>query len=142
MPNAKMGDTVKAHYTGKLDDGSVFDSSRGREPLQFTVGQEQVIPGFENAVIGMSPGESKTAKIPPAEGYGPRHEENVIEVERQRLPDSLKPKVGMKLQIPTGKGEKIPVTVTAASESTVTLDANHPLAGKDLTFDIQLLEIV
>jgi peptidylprolyl isomerase len=141
MPQAKQGDTVKVHYTGKLDDGTVFDSSQEREPLEFTIGTGTIIPGFEQAVIGMSPGESKTEVIPPDRAYGPYLEEMVLQIERQQLPAELDPEVGQQLQLQHPTGEVIPVIITDVSSSTVTLDANHPLAGEDLTFDIQLVAI-
>ena len=141
MAQANSGDTVKMHYTGTLEDGSVFDSSRGREPIQFTIGQGQVIAGFEQAVVGMNPGDSKTAMIPAAEAYGPRYDEMVMEVERERLPDDLEPEVGMRLRIDRGEGQDMVVNVTGVTDSHVTIDANHPLAGKDLTFELELVEI-
>ncbi|KPL04127.1 MAG: peptidylprolyl isomerase [candidate division Zixibacteria bacterium SM23_73_2] len=142
MTKAKNGDRVKVHYTGKLDDGRVFDSSVKREPIEFIIGKGQVIPGFEKAVEGMNPGESKTTKVPPEKAYGPRREEMIVEVEREKIPAQLDPKVGQRLQLQQPDGRVIRVTVTDVSESSVTLDANHPLAGKELTFDIQLVEIV
>ena len=142
MPQAKTGDTVKIHYTGKLKDSTVFDTSINRDPLQFTIGEGQVITGFEQAVIGMTPGESKTINIPADEAYGPHHEEMIMVVARNQFPAELEPKVDQQLQmVNRADGQKIVVTVTDVSESSVTLDANHPLAGKDLTFDIQLTEI-
>ncbi len=141
MVQAKPGDTVKIHYTGKLEDGTVFDSSIDREPLEFTLSGGQVIPGFDQAVVGMSPGESKTEIIPMEQAYGPHREEMVIEVNRQQLPLDLEPEVGQQLQVQQDKGHALPVFITDVTESTVTLDANHPLAGEDLTFDIQLVEI-
>ena len=138
MAQAKIGDTVKVHYTGKLEDGTVLDSSINRGPLQFTLGESQVIPGFEQAVVGMNLEESKTVNIPAAEAYGPRHKELVVVVNRNEFPAELELKVDDHLQIKQADGQKILVTVTDISESSVTLDANHPLAGKDLTFDIQL----
>ena len=142
MVQAKSGDTVKIHYTGKLDDGTIFDSSANREPLEFILDSGQVIPGFDSAVMGMSPGESKTEKIPMDQAYGPYRVEMVIEVDKQQLPPDLDPEVGQQLQIQQTNGQIIPVYVTEVNDSTVTLDANHPLAGQDLTFDIQLVEIV
>ncbi len=141
MSQAKQGDTVKVHYTGKLDDGTVFDSSQEREPLEFTIGTGTIIPGFEQAVIGMSPGESKTEVIPTDRAYGPYREEMVLQVERQQFPTDLDPAVGQQLQLQDPTGEVIPVIITDVSPSTVTLDANHPLAGEDLTFDIKLVAI-
>jgi peptidylprolyl isomerase len=142
MVQAKPGDTVKIHYTGKLDDGTVFDSSVNREPLEFTIDGGQVIPGFEKAVMGMSPGDSKTEKIPMDQAYGPYRQEMVIEVSREQLPPDLQPEVGLQLQVQQPNGQAVPVFVTEVTDATVTLDANHPLAGEDLTFDIQLVEIV
>jgi peptidylprolyl isomerase len=142
MVQAQPGDTVKIHYTGRLDDGTVFDSSANREPLEFTLSGGQVIPGFEQAVVGMAPGESKTEKIPMEQAYGPYREEMVIQVNREQLPPDLDPEVGLQLQIQQPNGQAIPVLVTEVSNAKVTLDANHPLAGEDLTFDIELVEIV
>ena len=141
MVQAKPGDTVKIHYTGKLDDGTVFDSSANREPLEFTINEGQVIPGFEQAVVGMSPGESKTEKIPMDRAYGPHREEMVLEVGREQIPPDLQPEVGQQLQIQQPNGQPVAVFVTDVTDAKVTLDANHPLAGEDLTFDIHLVEI-
>jgi peptidylprolyl isomerase len=142
MAQAKNGDTVKVHYTGKLEDGTVFDTSIERDPLQFTIGEGRVIPGFEQTVVGMNPGESKTTKIPADKAYGPHRKEMVLVVDRNQFPVDLKPKVGQQLQSRQADGGAMRVTVTDVSESSVTLDANHPLAGKDLTFDVRLVEIV
>jgi len=142
MAQAKNGDTVKVHYTGRLKDGQVFDTSVNRDPFEFTIGDEQVISGFEEAVVGMNPGESKTAQIPADEAYGPHNDEMVMEVERNQLPEDLEPEVGDRLKIRQSDGETFVVTVTDISVSNLTLDANHPLAGQDLIFDIQLVEIV
>jgi peptidylprolyl isomerase len=142
MAQAKNGDTVKVHYTGKLDDGTIFDTSADREPMQFTIGEGQLIPDFEQAVIGMSPGESKTVQIPSDNAYGPHHEEMVMVVDRKEFPENLEPKVDQMLQVSRQDGHTFAVKVTDVSEAKVTLDANHPLAGQDLTFDIQLSEIV
>ena len=141
MAQAGNGDTVKIHYTGTLADGTEFDSSRDREPLQFTIGARQVIEGFEQAVVGMSPGDSKTATIPAAAAYGPRCDEMVVTVERSELPDDLEPQVGRRLRVEQDAGGPLIVMVTEVSESSVTLDGNHPLAGKDLTFALELVEI-
>lgn len=141
MAKAKQGDTVVVHYTGKISDGSIFDSSQGSEPLEFTIGEGEVIPGFENAVVGMSPGESKTITIPIDEAYGPYREEMVLEVDRSQMPPDWEPEIGQQLQIQQGPEQYIPVIVTDVSDSTVRLDANHPLAGEDLTFDIQLVQL-
>ena len=142
MARAKYGDTVKVHYTGRLDDGTVFDTSANGDPLQFTIGGGQIIPGFEHAVVGMNPGESKTVKIPAEDAYGQRREDLVLEIEKSQLPEGLKPEVGLQLQSRQPDGRIIVLTIADISESHVTLDANHPLAGKDLTFDIQLVEII
>jgi peptidylprolyl isomerase len=141
MAQAKNGDTVTVHYTGKLEDGSIFDSSINRDPLGFTIGEGQVIPGFEEAVVGMDLDETKTVKIPENKAYGPYHEELVAEVDRSQLPADLKPEVGQQLQGRQPDGQVVIATVIGVSESNVTLDANHPLAGKDLTFEIQLVAI-
>ena len=141
MTQAKQGDTVKVHYTGKLTDGTVFDSSQGREPLEFTIGQGQVIPGFEQAVTGMAPSETKTAEIPMDQAYGPRHDEMMMEVPRDQVPADVDPQVGQRLQVGMQSGQQVVVTVTNVSDENITLDANPPLAGKDLVFDIELVEI-
>ncbi|HSJ29864.1 MAG TPA: peptidylprolyl isomerase [Longimicrobiales bacterium] len=140
MASAKSGDTVRVHYTGKLEDGSVFDSSDGRDPLEFTVGSGQVIPGFDQAVTGMSPGDERQVKIPAAEAYGDRKDDLVIVVERAQLPPDIDPAVGQQLQL-SQEGRAFVVTVADVNERSITLDANHPLAGEDLTFDLQLVEI-
>lgn len=141
MAKAKKGDNVKVHYTGKLDDGTVFDSSVNREPLEFTMGGGQIIPGFEEAVTDMEPGDSKTTTIPADMAYGPHREEMVLVVNRAELPAELDLDVGQQLQSRQPDGQTMLFTVTELSDSSVTLDANHPLAGMDLTFDIQLVEI-
>lgn len=141
MPQAKNGDTVKIHYTGKLDDGTVFDSSLGREPLEFTIGSGQVIPGFEEMVIGLAPGDSKTSTIPVDQAYGQRREDMVIQVDRSQLPPDLTPEVGQELYVQQPGGYAMPVVVVDTDESTITIDANHPLAGQDLTFEIQLVSV-
>ncbi len=139
---AKNGDTVQVNYTGKLADGTVFDSSVGRDPLEFTLGKGNMIPGFEKAVLGMKVGEKKTVTIPSDEAYGPHLDDMVIEVPEEKLPSNIEPKVGQMLEATGQNGEKIRFTITNISDnSTVTLDANHPLAGKDLTFDIELVKI-
>ncbi|WP_013324609.1 FKBP-type peptidyl-prolyl cis-trans isomerase [Gloeothece verrucosa] len=141
MAQAKQGDQVKVHYTGKLDNGEIFDSSVERTPLEFSIGKQEVIPGFEEAVIGMSPGDSKTVKIPSEEAYGPYYEELVMVIEREQIPPDLELEVGQQLQIQQETGQTIPVIVRELSEDDVTLDANHPLAGEDLTFEIELVAI-
>ena len=142
MAHVKDGDKVRIHYTGRLDDKTVFDSSIEREPLEFTVGDGKLIPGFEKAVVGMTPGESKSVTISPDMAYGAHRKELVVDVERQHVPDNLDLKVGIFVQIRQRDGGAVQAKVVDLSESKVTLDANHPLAGKDLTFDIKLVEIV
>lgn len=141
MSEAKQGDKVSVHYTGRLDDGTEFDSSRDRSPLEFTIGEGQVIPGFEEAVVGMDVDDSKTISIPAAEAYGGYHQEMVFSIERTELPPGLDPEVGQRLQKGEPDGSNMVVTVVEISQESVTMDANHPLAGKDLTFDIQLTAI-
>jgi peptidylprolyl isomerase len=141
MAQAKTGDTVKVHYTGKLDDGTVFDSSADGEPLEFTLGSGSIIPGFERAVLGMNLGESKTEIIPTDDAYGPHLEEMVVVVDRQQMPVEIEPQIGQQLQLQQQDGQVLPVVITDVSDASVTLDANHPLAGEELTFDIQLVEI-
>lgn len=138
---ASTGQTVAIHYTGRLEDGTVFDSSEGREPLRFTLGEGRVIKGFEDAVIGMEPGDTKTISIPPGEAYGERRDDLVIEVEKDRLPDELDPQVGQQLQLHQVSSQPVPVVVAAVSEETITVDANHPLAGRTLVFDLELVEV-
>ena len=139
MSDAKQ--TVKVHYTGKFDDGTVFDSSEQREPLEFTIGENQVIPGFEHAVIGMILGELKTVTIPADEAYGPYRPEMVISVHRDEFPDNLAPEIGQRLQVRQADGQVVIVTVTEIEDEQVKLDANHPLAGRDLIFDIELVDV-
>lgn len=141
MSEAQSGDQVTVAYTGKLDDGTVFDTSEDREPISFVIGEEQVIPGFEDAVVGMEEGESKTATISPEDGYGHPTDERVFSVGRDELPDELDPEVGDRLEVRSQQGQTFPAVVAEADEATVTLDANHPLAGEELTFEIELLSI-
>jgi peptidylprolyl isomerase len=141
MTQAKNGDTVKIHYTGRLQDGTVFDSSSEREPLQFNIGSGQVIPGFEEAVTGMEIGEKKTALIPFDKAYGKRDPSMVMVVDRKHVPAEIDPEVGQRLQVGSPSGELIAVTVIEVNVENITLDANPPLAGEDLTFDLELVEI-
>lgn len=142
MAQAKQGDTVNVHYTGRLQDGTVFDSSVGRDPLQFTIGEGQLIPGFEKGVVGMNPGETKTVEIPSDEAYGPHHDEMVMVVDKNQMPPDLNPQVGDQLQMRHESGQIVIVTVSDVTDKDITLDANHPLAGKDLIFDLELADIV
>ena len=138
---AETGNTVKVHYTGRLQDGTVFDTSTGSEPLEFTIGQGQLISGFEQAVIGMKVGESKTVTIPVDQAYGPRRDDMILVVERDQLPEDLDPRIGMQLQMKQGDGGIVTVTITEVAETTITIDTNHPLAGQDLVFEIELVGI-
>jgi len=149
MAQAKEGDKVVVHYTGMLESGEVFDSSMCTEdecgcdsgPLEFTIGMNEIIPGFEKGVIGMSPGESKTVNIPVEEAYGHRNDQLIGVVERSQIPSDMTPEVGMRFDVTQEDGQEFPVVVTEVTDTHVTLDANHPLAGRNLIFDIQLLEI-
>lgn len=141
MQQVKNGDTVKVHYHGKLDDGTTFDSSAGRDPLEFEVGSGSVIPGFDDGVMGMSVGEKKTITIPAEEAYGSVEEDRIFEFPVDRFPPDLKPEEGMALNMSNGQGDYIPVVISEVRDDVVVLDANHPLAGKDLTFDLELMEI-
>jgi peptidylprolyl isomerase len=137
----KKGDMVKVHYTGRFEDGSLFDSSRDRGPLQFTLGNEEMIPGFENAIIGMKKGDTKTARIVANEAYGPYIDDMVMRVDKDKFPADMELKTGLMLKIRQPEGNAINVMVTDISDDEVVLDANQPLAGKDLEFDIELIHI-
>jgi peptidylprolyl isomerase len=142
MAKAKEGDTVKVNYNGSLNDGTVFDSSYQREePLEFTIGSRDVIPGFEDQVKGMEVGESKTFTVPSQEAYGQRSDELVIDIERERVPEDIDPQEGMVLQVKGEDGSVSNVQVVGVTDEKVTLDANHPLAGQDLNFEIKLEDI-
>jgi peptidylprolyl isomerase len=141
MKQAGTGDNVKVHYKGSFDDGKVFDSSLDCDPLEFIIGNSQVIPGFEEAVMGMTKGETKTARITPDKAYGPHNEEMVVVFGQDQLPADLQPSIGQVLRFRRNDGYIIEVTVIDMSDTSVTFDGNHPLAGKDLIFEIQLLEI-
>ena len=141
MATAKSGDKLRVHYTGKLEDGSEFDSSAGGDPLEFTLGGGQLIPGFETGVTGMSPGEKKTITIDAADAYGEHDADLVLTVPRAQIPADLDPKVGEQLEM-SGDDQSYVVTVTEVSDESVTLDGNHPLAGKKLCFELELVEIV
>jgi peptidylprolyl isomerase len=138
---AEQGDTVTVHYTGRLTDGTVFDSSEGKDPLEFTIGEGQIIPGFEQGVLGMEPGQSKTVNIPAEDAYGPYNSELVTEVERSQFPPDLKLEVGMQVQGSQPDGRVAVFTVKELTPTTVTLDANHRLAGKNLIFDIEMVRV-
>ncbi len=139
---AKHGDTVRVHYTGSLDDGTVFDSSKNRDPLEFTIGSGQVIKGFDDAAEGLSIGESITVHIPAAEAYGEVRAEMILDVPRTQFPPTITPELGQKLQVPHPEAGYLVVTVAEITDDSIKLDANHELAGKDLNFDIELVEIV
>jgi peptidylprolyl isomerase len=142
MAQAKAGDTVRVHYTGKLDDGTVFDSSVGGEPIEFVLGTHHVIPGFEDGVTGMEVGDAKTILIPSDQAYGPHMDEMVLTISREQVPPHITLGLGEMLELSQPSGEAITVRITELTDATVTLDGNHPLAGEDLTFDLQLAEIV
>jgi peptidylprolyl isomerase len=141
MAEAKRGDTVKVHYTGKLKDGTVFDTSQGSDPIEFTLGESQVIPGFEKAVEGLSEGETTVAEIPMDDAYGQRQENLIVEVDKNSFPEEIDPEVGQMLTMQQPDGKKVNVRVDEIANGRVKLDANHPLAGEDLVFEIEVLEI-
>ena len=141
MATAKSGDTVQVHYTGRLDDGTVFDSSREREPLEFTVGSGQVIAGFERAVEGMEVGEAREARIEVADAYGDRREDLVLDLPKEQVPEDMEIEPGMRLELRQPDGQAVPVTVAEVGAESVTLDANHPLAGQPLNFELELVGI-
>jgi peptidylprolyl isomerase len=142
MRQAKHGDTVRVHYRGKLRDGSVFDASFDREPLQFTIGGGEIMPGFEEAVVGMNPGDFKTTEVSAEKAFGPYREDMLVVVDKSEFPENVEPKVGQSVPISRPDGPPIDLAVTEVTESAVTLDANHPLAGEDLKFEIELIDIV
>lgn len=138
---AKQGDTVAVHYTGKLDDGEVFDSSKGRDPLEFQVGSGQVIPGFDRAVSGLGIGESREIRLDPEEAYGEPREDLVVDVDRSQFPAEAEPAVGQQVQVQVAPGQNRVATIQEIGDENIKLDLNHPLAGKPLTFDVELVEI-
>ena len=138
----KKGDTIRVHYTGKLEDGQEFDSSLKRDPLQFQVGTGSMIKGFENAVLDLKPGDKKTVTIVPEEAYGERDENLLIKMPKKSVPEGVTPEVGMRLQLANQQGQAVPVVVTEVLDDSLRLDANHPLAGKTLVFDIEVVEIL
>lgn len=141
MTQLQNGQTVDVHYTGRLEDGSVFDSSEGREPLQFTLGAGQVIPGFEDAVRGLNIGESTETTIPPEQAYGQHNPEMVMQLPRNQFPPDMTPEVGMQVGLQSPQGQAIPATITVVEDEVVTLDANSPLAGKTLIFELTLVSV-
>ncbi len=141
MAQANEGDEVQVHYTGKLEDGTIFDSSEDGEPLSFTIGENRVIPGFEEAVTGMEPGDTKTTEVEPEQAYGEHREDMVMEMDREQIPGEVDPEVGQQLQLRLENGQTVPVLITALGEDSVTIDANHPLAGRKLIFDIEVVDI-
>jgi peptidylprolyl isomerase len=142
MQQAQSGDKVRVHYHGKLRSGETFDSSNGREPLEFTVGSGQVIKGFEEGVKGMQAGDKKTVEIPVQDAYGEKNQDMIIEFPKAQFPPDMNPEAGQQLMMSNGSGESFPVVVVEVKEESVLLDANHPLAGQELVFDIELVEIV
>lgn len=142
MQQAQDGDKVKVHYHGKLRSGETFDSSNGREPLEFTLGSGQVIKGFDDGVKGMQVGDKKTVEIPVGDAYGEKNNDMLIEFPKDQFPPELNPEVGMQLMMNNGQGQQFPVNIVEVKEDSVVLDANHPLAGQDLIFDLELVEIV
>jgi FKBP-type peptidyl-prolyl cis-trans isomerase 2 len=142
MQQVKNGDKVKVHYHGRFTDGTTFDSSEGREPLEFTVGEGNVIKGFDEGVMGMSIGDKKTVSIQAGDAYGDKNEDMLVEFPKEQFPPDMNPEVGMQLNMTNGNGQVILVTIVEVKEDSVILDANHPLAGKDLVFDIELVSIV
>ena len=141
MQEAKNGNQVKVHYHGRLNDGTTFDSSEGRSPLQFEVGAGQVIKGFDDGVLGMKEGEKKTIHIPVHEAYGEKSEDMIIEFPLEQFPADMKPEIGMQLNLRGQDGRSFPVVISDVKKDLVVLDGNHPLAGKDLIFDIEMVEI-
>ena len=142
MQSVKSGDTIRVHYHGKLTNGESFDSSEGRQPLEFTVGSGMVIKGFDNGVLGMIVGDKKTISISVLEAYGPVNPQMIMDFPLERLPEDLKPEIGMQLQMSNSSGQQFPVVIKEIRQDVIVLDANHPLAGEDLIFDLELVEIV
>lgn len=142
MSQAKLGDTVRVHYTGKLTDGSVFETSREQDPLEVKIGSGQVIAGIERAIQGMSPGESKRVKVSPSEAFGQRQKDRILCFKRSDFPADTDPKVGQQTEVHMNDGRTLPAVVTSVEDSTFTVDANHPLAGEELAIDLQLMEII
>jgi len=141
MKKAQANDTVKVHYKGTLSNGEIFDSSEDRDPLQFKIGNGQVIPGFDKGIEGMEVNQEKTINIPASDAYGQIRQELIQEIPKANIPKDIKPEVGLKLVSKTQSGQEIPIVVTKVEDETITIDANHPLAGQDLTFEVKLVEI-
>lgn len=141
MTQAKNGNSVTVNYTGRLEDGSVFDKTEQREPLQFVLGKDRLIKGFEKAIEGMSPGDAKTVKLAPEEAYGPKREKMIMRIGRNQAPENFEPQIGQRVELKRQEGTPLGATVTEITESDFIVDANHPLAGQSLTFDIALLEV-
>jgi peptidylprolyl isomerase len=142
MAKAQNGNTVKVHYVGTLDNGTQFDSSIGQDPLEFKIGDGMLLPMFEDAVVGLEPGQSVSVKIPAAEGYGLRRDDLVIKIEKAKLPPTINPEIGMKLQMRTKDGQPLVLNIVEVLDDTIVVDANHELAGLDLNFKIDLVEII
>ncbi|MBW1981791.1 MAG: peptidylprolyl isomerase [Deltaproteobacteria bacterium] len=142
MAQAKVGDKVRVHYEGKLNDGTVFDSSIEREPIEFVIGQNMVIQGFENAVVGMEVGESKSVSLAAEEAFGEHRDDLVVDIEKKLIPPHIDPQLGMQLELTSDEGTKRFFTITRVDEETVTLDGNHPLAGKEIMIKVDLVEIL
>lgn len=142
MSQAKSGDTVRIHYTGRLPDGTVFDSSQGRDPLQFTLGAGEIIPGLEKGIVGMAVGDNSTVTVAAPEAYGMHDPNQIQKVPREMIPDDIELQPGLQVGARTPTGENLTLTVIEVEDEHVTMDANHPLAGKDLIFDVELVEIV
>jgi FKBP-type peptidyl-prolyl cis-trans isomerase 2 len=141
MKEAQVGDLVRVHYTGKLQDGEVFDSSKERDPLEFTLGDKDLLAGFENGVVGMKPGESKSVTLEPENAFGDRREDLLLKLPKTEFPENITPSVGLQLKLSNASGNDMTVVITEVGEDSVTLDGNHPLSGQTVTFDIELLEI-
>ncbi len=141
MTQAKKGDTVKVHYRGTLKDGTEFDCSHGRDPLEFQVASGMMIPGFDKAVEGMNVGEKKTVEIPAEEAYGTKNEDLMLDAPKENFPEGIDIELGMMFSLPQPNGQNVPVTVVKITDTHITLDANHRLAGEDLTFEIELVEV-
>jgi peptidylprolyl isomerase len=142
MSQAKDGDKVKVHYTGKLENGEVIDSSKDRQPLEFEIGGGSVMPGVEKGIIGMEIGDTKSIQIPPEDAFGPWRRELLVDLRRNEFPENMNLTVGQTLQMRHTDGDPLSLIITDVNEETVTLDANHPLAGKTLVFDVELISIV